>query len=109
MINIEFARIDARDDAYTGYQTVAFVTTQGSLNYGPKNGRLQLQMEKEYLTSLYLLQQQIKGKYLPLWDAQESPTQQDRCACPGLTLTQYDECMAQLNLEFPSPEAAYYT
>lgn len=110
---IEFARIDARDDGYTGYSTVAFVANNQRIErLGKENSRLTYLMEREYLTRLQALQEEIRKKYLQL--AQDEPvpeeSSEDYDGC--LTKEEYDAIEAEANSFYPAKaelEDLYYT
>ena len=121
-VSVEFCRLDARDDPYTGYQAVAFAElkpqkmndgTEKLLPYkpaklGPKNGRLAMLMEAEYLARLHDLQADIASEYQRLFDESEPPAE-DGCYENGLNKEQYEEVKKEIERRFPGPKAAYYT
>lgn len=110
-VRIEFATIDARDDVYTRYSVVGFVNDVSNrpAYLTPHNGAVALRMEREYLTRLYTLQQEIAEKYLSLWVDDESYLPEDETYGHGMTREQYEVADTAARAAFPGKEAAYYT
>ncbi len=108
---IEFAKIDARDDVNTRYSPVAFCSPEGDgpVELGPRNGKIALTMNREYLVRLHELQQEIRGKYLPSFDDRERPTPAGTEWDLGMDEKQYNEAKAEAEGRFPGDEAPYYT
>ena len=75
---------------------------------GPKNGRLQLLMEAEYLTRLHDLQTDIAAEYMRQFDPDELPVT-DNCYANGLSKEQYEAVQQEIERRFPGPRAYYYT
>jgi len=105
-INVEFAAIDARDDHYTGYRPVGFCRNN-RVNTGPKNGALLVFMQREYLTRLRALQEEIRNKYVALFDSSEEPTVEHYC--DGMKREEYELAKSMAELQFPGEEALYNT
>jgi hypothetical protein len=120
-ITVEFAPIDARD-GICGYDTVAFVDPSYNHTY-EINGCytrckylnreafvLGQRMQREYLTRLYALQQEIKIKYeAELVNLPESSFSDDYEQRNDLEDAIYETVKRQVELEFPGNEAEYYT
>jgi len=100
-IRIEFAAIDAKDDCYTGYHTVGFVLGERPLPPFRETVRVQSLMEREYLTRLYTLQEEIAEKYLKIFQ----PIAEDVEA----TEEDYEAFRREAKALFPGRCASYYT
>lgn len=115
-LTIEFAQIDARDDVYTRYSPVAFVRNDRCIEneeWTPSLGALQVRMEREYLVEVAKIQNCIRDKYLRLAKTQvpegERPIPPEEVWGYGMTHDHHDEEANRAVMDFPGPEAAYYT
>jgi hypothetical protein len=109
-MKVRFCNIDARDDSYCGYNTVAFTTERGVLRLGPINGRLAMLMQAEYLTELYKLQRRIADKYELMFTNKEKPVTDSNCFANGIyDKKDYDAAELEAKQLFPGPQAEYYT
>jgi hypothetical protein len=110
-ITVEFAPIDARD-GICGYDTVAFVDPSYNHTYETNREAFVLgqRMQREYLTRLYALQQEIKLKYeAELTSLPENSFSDDYEQRNDLEDLIYKDVQRQVELEFPGEEAEYYT
>ena len=107
-MRVEFARIDARDDVFTGYSPVGFVEGESPVRLGPQNGELHLFMKREYLTKLRALQLEIKAKYEPKFVVAGDEPVLNTYGC-GNTKEDYLQIVANAEASFPGEEADYYT
>lgn len=94
MTRINFRPIDAKD-----YRFCAKIQLPEG-GYGPNNYRLQILLEREYLTRLAALQEELKAKYLPQIDTAEISTlgHDER----------HEVYVAESHGLFPGNEANYY-
>jgi len=112
---IAFASIDAKDDFYTGYSVAAYVGEDahyGDRETGPKRDKLHMKLNREYLTRLAALQEELEVKYLPLFmGITTDPTlvPEEELYYRGMNREDYDKFKTELEAEFPGPQAAYYT
>lgn len=106
---VEFCQLDARGDANCGYSTVAFVSKEGrgQASLGADNGRLAVLMEREYLVRLRMLQEEIRSKYLSLFNEDEPANGADYAN--GLGEPEYFAAVAEAKALFPGKTAAFYT
>lgn len=108
---VEFCRLDARDDYYTGYSPVAFANDEGmlGLRIGPKNLRLEMELQREYLTRLFALQSELREKYTPKFDANEKPITDESNYDGFPSEVEYRRNKTEVEKMFPGVEAEYYT
>ena len=121
-VRVEFGQIDARDNPLIGYHAVGFAAlkphkrrdgTEALLpdspaKLGPKNGRLAVLMEAEYLSRVADLQADIVNEYMRLFDGTEPPAT-DNLYENGLTEDEYNAVKEEVDRRFPGPMAAVYT
>lgn len=74
-MKVAFCQIDAKNDAFCGYEPVAFTTGDRQASYGPENEKLSILMVREYLVRLGQLQAEIRAKYEPLWTDYPQPSE----------------------------------
>jgi hypothetical protein len=101
-LRVAFSSIDAKDSASGGYRACGFVFYDELEHLGPKNEALNIEMNREYLTRLRQLQEEINDKYLELYDANE-PLSDKRADIDEEAI--YEAARAK----FPGSEAPYYT
>jgi len=104
---VEFCQLDARDDANCGYSTVAFCKDADQASLGADNGRLAVLMEREYLVRLRMLQEEIRSKYLSLFNEDEPANGADYAN--SLEKPEYFAAVAEAKALFPGKTAAFYT
>ena len=107
MVLVAFCLIDARDDVLCGYSPVAFSDGSRPLELSPVNGRVALWMEREYLTRLRALQDEIAEKYSKMYN--EGAILRPKVYKYGLTKEEYDETEKIAESRFPGKTAAYRT
>ena len=74
------------------------------------NSRLSVLMEREYLTRLFSLQQEIEQKYTSIFDKTDDfSSEKNRYNNDGLTREEYYEVKQEAKNLFPGKEAEYYT
>lgn len=108
-VRIEFCSLDARDDCFTGYSPVAFANESGPAILGPKNSRLQMEMEREYLTRLRTLQVELRSKYLSRLDHNDMPLGMEESYDGFPSHEAYEASKAEVERLFPGKEADYRT
>ena len=107
MVLVAFCSIDARDDVLCGYSPVAFSDGSRPLELSPVNGRVALWMEREYLTRLRALQDEIAEKYSKMYN--EGAISRPKVYKYGLTKEEYNETEKIAESRFPGKTAAYRT
>jgi hypothetical protein len=77
-MEIRFASIDAKDDIYTGYDTLGAIDeNRNKVRYSAQDYDTINQAEVEYLTKLLALQKEIADKYEPLLVGGEEVTEEE--------------------------------
>lgn len=111
-MRVKFCSLDARDDAYTEYSTAAFVDPVKDEHavYGKSLEKLAIRMEREYLTRLAALQDELAAKYEALANnlGEDEPPDEEPYG-KALGTVEYDLAAAAAKLEFPGRTARYYT
>lgn len=109
-MKVEFQPIDARD-GLCGYEPLAFVENNKAMLLGPINEVIHIRMKREYLTRLKALQNEIAAKYEPLFDRGDLSPHAHGDGPYGQSLDEaaFKAAEAAANMEFPGPEADYYT
>ena len=107
-LRIEFASIDAKD-GIAGYDTVAFTHDDRPAILGQFNGRLAMRLQREYLTRLFQLQEELRLNYLSQWEANDTYILEEQQYRNGLTKEDYEEQENELIVQLPGPLAQYYT
>lgn len=100
-MQVKFCPIDARDNIFCGYNTVAFSSEDGPVEDMSKENQLtSALMEAEYLSKLAILQKFIVDKYQPSWlEDGQSVDRQDYSV----------ESQELAKRVYPGPYAKYYT
>lgn len=115
-MRVEFCRLDARDDFYTKYSPAAFCAHETyndpPTKLGPRNARLQMELEREYLTRILALQSELRAKYLSKFVADDKPLKNDDYdGFPSMAA--HDKARAEVAEMFPADDKAidalYYT
>lgn len=106
-MKVAFAPIDARD-GIVGYNTVGFVGNDLRQQFPASSEMylLQARMEAEYLTRLYVLQQEIAGKYEALSVSEQFT--RDYEVRDNVAEQIWESVDAQVRAEFPGELAEYY-
>ena len=104
---IVFAPIDAKGDDLT----VAFIDQHKLAVLGRFNGRLAMRLEREYLTRLYQLQEELRLNYLSQWNENDTymVAKHKYELCFGLTDEEYQAQKQALIQLYPGPTADFYT
>ena len=115
-LGIEFAQIDAKGDAYTGYSPVAFYDKGNDTELAEWTKpleRLQIRLKREYLTRLHQMQEHLRAKYLReakyLDHEAVSNKAIDDAYGHVLNALEYNRAKKEAQAEFPGKEANYYT
>jgi hypothetical protein len=111
-VSVAFCRLDARDDSYTGYNTTGFYDFKKDkpITLTKELGTLSIFLEREYLTRVRALQDELDAKYSKM--AAElttaTPAADDDFGC-GLSQEAYETATRVAEEAFPGDEADYYT
>ena len=105
--SVEFCPIDAKDHYICGYNPVAFALDDDEVKLGKRNAVLAVRLEREYLTRLHKLQQELAAKYMALVVDEESPEEHDWFH--ALNENEHNAAEAAATIEFPGETAGFYT
>lgn len=112
-LSIAFCRLDARDDSYTGYSTTGIFDTDTDRPavLTQEQGRLALFLEREYLTRVAALQDELEAKYEKLLAELTTATlaEGEEQWGNGLNEANYKKAQSEAEEQFPGREAFYYT
>lgn len=116
-LRVAFAQIDAKGGATDRYDTVGFYFGKypdGRQELSKELNTLSIFMEREYLTKLAALQDEIEAKYVKLASQITSDTKplthdDDTYYGHGLDEDSYNKAAKAAKEEFPGREADYYT
>lgn len=111
---VAFCRLDARDDYLTRYSTTGFYDTDEDRPIEPISaelGKVAVFLEREYLTRIKALQDELADKYEKLAREIKTHTLVDPDFVYGYGLEEADFFKAEKEAkrEFPGEEAEYYT
>lgn len=110
-LEVAFCRLDARDDSYTGYSPAGFVANDREFqDLSQEQELLHIRLNREYLTRVAALQDELEEKYTKLLKALKIATP----AVPepwgkALDKDTYEAAEKAAEKEFPGWEATYYT
>jgi hypothetical protein len=111
-VSVAFCRLDARDDSYTGYSTTGFYDFKKDkpITLTKELGMLSIFLEREYLTRVRALQDELDTKYSNMAAELTTATLQDENDyCCGLSEEAYEAARKVAEEAFPGDEADYYT
>lgn len=116
-IKVAFAQIDAKGGATDRYDTVGFYIgeyPEQDSKLSKELNTLSIFMEREYLTRLATLQDEIEAKYTKLAQQLTTETEpldydDDEHYGHGLNQEAFERAETAAKAEFPGREADYYT